>query len=163
MTTIEQPFFVALFARGTGPVELVEELGFAPGTVLRAVIQRAVWEAILPAVRADFAPRLKGLKVSPIAWSGDSVCLARGLGRELCLLAWAAEHAQPGELGAICERWRAMPVAARAEMYLRMNQHDCGTANDGQRGWRRALYEVLRDPLGCVGTEASRLRLARAA
>jgi hypothetical protein len=76
---------------------------------------------------------------------------------------WSAEHAQPGEVETICQRWRAMPVAARAEIYLRLNQHDCGLADDGQRGWRWALYEALRDPLGCVGTEASRLRLAKAA
>ncbi|MEI6261035.1 MAG: DUF3780 domain-containing protein [Deltaproteobacteria bacterium] len=48
---------------------------------------------------------MKAKKQSTGTWSTGKVKLDRFLGRELCVLAWAAEHATQEECAVICQKW----------------------------------------------------------
>jgi hypothetical protein len=70
--------------------------------------------------------------------------LDRFLGRELCVLAWAAEHATAQECGIICQKWLALRPEERWWLYTK-TASEAGLAGDTQRGWRKALYCALSD------------------
>ena len=47
-------------------------------------------------------------KVPPSSWKPQANLLDRMLGKELCVLMWAAEHAGEEQLDAICMKWTAL-------------------------------------------------------
>jgi hypothetical protein len=73
--------------------------------------------------------------------------MERFLGRELCVLAWAAEHASPEECPIICQKWQALRPEERWWMFAKTTA-EAGKYGDTQRGWRKALYCALSDGTG---------------
>ena len=79
------------------------EEGFAPPSLgigpndakLRATLPRAKWNAIADDVRVEFNRRLKKEGLPAGRWKTGGNPLARLLGKELTLLAWAIEDADP--------------------------------------------------------------------
>ena len=57
---------------------------------------------------------------------------------------WAAEPASEEQLDAICSKWSALRPEERWWLYA-MTAAQGGLAQDGQRGWRKALYHALSD------------------
>jgi hypothetical protein len=57
---------------------------------------------------------------------------------------WAAEHAGEEQLDAICMKWTALRPEERWWLYA-MTAAQGGLAEDGKRGWRKALYHALSD------------------
>ena len=71
-------------------------LGFGPADAkLRAVLPRVKWNAIADDVRVEFNRRLKKEGLPAGRWKTGGNPLARLLGKELTLLAWAVEDADP--------------------------------------------------------------------
>ena len=56
----------------------------------RVILARELWNKIRDDARRDFNARLKAKKQSTGTWNTGQVKLDRFLGRELCILAWAA-------------------------------------------------------------------------
>jgi hypothetical protein len=59
------------------------------------VLARPKWDAIADPVRAELNQRLKARGIGPGRWKTGGVHLSRLLGKELTLLAWAIEDADP--------------------------------------------------------------------
>ena len=80
-------------------VALYEDMGFAgdgsrpEGALLRARVKRSCWSAVSELVMREFNERLQAGKQLPGRWRTGGVWLERMLGRELCVLCWALEHA----------------------------------------------------------------------
>ena len=80
-------------------VTLYEDMGFAgdgsrpEGALLRARVKRSCWSAVSELVMREFNERLQAGKQLPGRWRTGGVWLERMLGRELCVLCWALEHA----------------------------------------------------------------------
>ena len=72
-----------------------------------------------------------------IWWTGCS-------GKELCVLAWAAETATEEQIPVICSKWAALRPEERWWLFA-MTVAEAGLPEDTQRGWRRALYHALSD------------------
>ena len=68
----------------------------------------------------------------------------RLLGKELCVLAWAAETANDEQLPVICSKWAALRPEERWWLFS-MTVAEAGLPEDTQRGWRRALFHALSD------------------
>lgn len=136
-----------------GDVVLTEDYGYLAGLDgtpefdVRAILPRAKWSKLADAARKEFNGRLRARKVPPASWKAQANPLDRLLGKELCVLMWAAEHATEEQLDGVCMKWAALRPEERWWLYA-MTAAQGGLAEDGKRGWRKALYHALSD----VGT-----------
>ncbi len=131
-------------------VVIVEDYGFrgeengAPREEERAILKRPVWSAIADPARQEFNTRLKAAKVRTGRWHTGVNLVDRLLGKELCVLAWAAETANPEQYPIICSKWEALRPEERWWLFA-MTVAEAGLPEDTQRGWRRALFHALSD------------------
>jgi hypothetical protein len=131
-------------------VVIVEDYGYRggeggiPHDVQRVVLRRPVWSAIADIARRDFNDRLKAAKVPPGRWHTGTNRVDRLLGKELCVLAWAAETANSAQLPIVCSKWAALRPEERWWLFA-MTVAETGLPEDTERGWRRALFLALSD------------------
>ncbi len=110
----------------------------------RVLLKRPIWSAIAVASRAEFNTRLKAAKVTTGRWHAGTNLVDRLLGKELCVLAWAAETATAEQLPVVCGKWAALRPEERWWLFA-MTVAEAGLPDDTPRGWRRALYHALSD------------------
>lgn len=143
-------FYVDIPAEPKAAVSIHEDYGFDGDESMRETSERRVllarelWTKIKDDARRDFNGRLKAKKQSTGTWRIGKVKLDRFLGRELCVLAWAAEHATPEECAIICQKWLALRPEERWWLYSKTSS-EAGLADQKDRGWRKALYCALSD------------------
>lgn len=154
-------FRVEIPAAAVAPVIIVEDYGLSGGEggvpyeESRVVLPRQAWTGVSAVAKRDFNARLKAHKLPAGQWrvglAESAVKVERLLGKELCVLAWAAETAQSkDELAVICQKWASLRPEERWWLFS-MTVAEAGRADDTQRGWRRALHAALSDP----GAEAA--------
>jgi hypothetical protein len=102
------------------------------------------WSAIADISRREFNDRLKAAKVTTGRWHTGTNLVDRLLGKELCILAWAAETANDDQLPVIASKWAALRPEERWWLFS-MTAAEAGLPEDTQRGWRRALFLALSD------------------
>jgi hypothetical protein len=131
-------------------VVIVEDYGYRgqeggiPREEARVVITRPVWSAIADIARREFNHRLKAAKILTGRWHTGTNLVDRLLGKELCVLTWAAETANPEQIPIICSKWAALRPEERWWLFS-MTVAEAGLPEDTQRGWRRALFLALSD------------------
>ena len=136
--------------RGTSRSCIVEDYGYRgqeggiPRDEERVVLPRPVWSGIADIARREFNDRLKAAKVPTGRWHTGTNLVDRLLGKELCVLAWAAETANDEQLPVICSKWAALRPEERWWLFS-MTVAEAGLPEDTQRGWRRALFHALSD------------------
>lgn len=146
-------FYVEIPAIARDAVSIYEDYGFdgdesrRETTECRVILARELWTKIRDDARRDFNARLKAKKQSTGTWNTGTVKLDRFLGRELCVLAWAAEHASPSECLVICQKWLALRPEERWWFYSK-TAAEARLVDQSQRGWRKALYCALSDGTG---------------
>lgn len=143
-------FYVDIPAAPRDAICIYEDFGFDGDEARREMVEcrlvlaRELWNKIRDDARRDFNTRLKNKKLSTGSWTIGKVKLDRFLGRELCVLGWAAEHASPDECLVICQKWLALRPEERWWLYSKTTA-EAGHANQTDRGWRKALYCALSD------------------
>lgn len=143
-------FYVEIPAAPRDAVVIYEDYGFdgdesrRETVECRLILARELWTKIRDEARRDFNDRLKVKNQGAGTWTTGKVKLDRFLGRELCVLGWAAEHASPDECMVICQKWLAMRPEERWWLYSK-TAAEAGRDNQTQRGWRKALYCALSD------------------
>ncbi len=143
-------FRVEIPASKSDSVVVVEDYGYRgleggiPRDEQRAILPRVVWSAIADTARREFNDRLKAAKVTTGRWHSGTNLVDRLLGKELCVLAWAAETANDDQLPVICSKWAALRPEERWWLFA-MTVAEAGLPEDTQRGWRRALFHALSD------------------
>ena len=131
-------------------IVIVEDYGYRgqeggiPKEEARVVLPRPVWSAIADIARREFNDRLKAAKLLTGRWHTGANLVDRLLGKELCVLAWAAETATPEQFPIICSKWAALRPEERWWLFS-MTVAEAGLPEDSQRGWRRALFLALSD------------------
>ncbi len=151
-------FYVHIPALPREAVRIHEDYGFdgeesrREATECRVILARELWTKIRDDARRDFNARLKAKKKSTGSWNTGTVKLDRFLGRELCVLAWAAEHASPDECLIISQKWQALRPEERWWLYAK-TAAESGESDQMQRGWRKALYCALSDGTGIKSTQ----------
>lgn len=143
-------FRVEIPASRTAPVLIIEDYGYRgqeagiPRDEERVVLQRPAWSAIADIARREFNDRLKAAKILTGRWHTGTNLVDRLLGKELCILAWAAETANDDQFPIICSKWAALRPEERWWLFS-MTVAEAGLPTDTQRGWRRALFCALSD------------------
>lgn len=143
-------FRVEIPAAKADPVRIVEDYGYLgleggiPRDEDRVVLSRVVWSGIADTARREFNERLKAAKVPAGRWHPGTNLIDRLLGKELCVLAWAAETADAEHVAVICGKWAALRPEERWWLFS-MTVAEAGLPEDTQRGWRRALFLSLSD------------------
>lgn len=143
-------FRVEIPAARNEPVVIIEDYGYrgleggVPREEERVALARQVWSAIADVARREFNERLKAAKLTTGRWHTGANLVERLLGKELCILAWAAETANPDQLPVICSKWAALRPEERWWLFS-MTVAEAGLPEDSQRGWRRALFYALSD------------------
>lgn len=131
-------------------VAIVEDYGYRgaeggiPQHEHRVILPRPVWSGIADTARREFNDRLKAAKVPAARWHSGTNLVDRLLGKELCVLAWAAETANGDQIPVICGKWAALRPEERWWLFA-MTAAEAGLPEDTQRGWRRALFHALSD------------------
>jgi hypothetical protein len=143
-------FRVLVPAARKEPVVIVEDYGYrgeesgVPREEERVVLKRPVWSAIADPARRELNVRLKAAKIRVGRWHIGINLVDRLLGKELCVLAWAAETANVEQFPVICSKWAALRPEERWWLFA-MTVAEAGLPEDTQRGWRRALFHALSD------------------
>lgn len=143
-------FRVEIPAARTGEILIVEDYGYRGGEAgiprdeERVALERRVWSKIADVAQREFNDRLKAAKLKTARWHSGTNLVERLLGRELCVLAWAAEKATDEELPVIGSKWAALRPEERWWLFT-VTVAEAGLPGDHQRGWRRALHLALAD------------------
>ncbi len=143
-------FRVEIPASRLEPVRIIEDYGYRgleggiPQDEERVILSRVVWSAIADIARREFNDRLKSAKLPTSRWHTGINLVDRLLGKELCVLAWAAETAKEEQLPVVCSKWAALRPEERWWLFS-MTVAEAGLPEDTQRGWRRALFHALSD------------------
>lgn len=143
-------FRVEIPAARAGEILIVEDYGYRgsesgiPRDEERVALERRVWSQIAEVARREFNDRLKAAGLKTGRWHSGTNLVERLLGRELCVLAWAAEKATDEELPVIGSKWAALRPEERWWLFT-MTVAEAGLPDDHQRGWRRALHLALAD------------------
>lgn len=114
---------------------------------LRVILPRDKWTAISEAVANEFNRRLKnnGLKIG--RWKQGSTVLARLLGKELVLLAWAIEDADPALIPTAIQNWLGLNPEERWWLYTMTNAATGHAIKGKNKGWRKAVrYALTENP-----------------
>lgn len=123
---------------------------------LRVILSRDRWERIVPAVTAEFNERLKVQGARRGRWREKGITpLSRLFGKELVLLAWAIEDADPGRVQAAITNWLGLTPEERWWLYTMTNAATGQALSGRNRGWRVAVrYALCENPVGAVNAEA---------
>jgi hypothetical protein len=131
-------------------VLIIEDYGYRgleggiPREEARVVLERSAWSAIADIARREFNDRLKAAKLLTGRWHTGTNLVDRLLGKELCVLAWAAETANEDQLLIIGSKWAALRPEERWWLFS-VTVAEAGLPEDTARGWRRALFSALSD------------------
>jgi hypothetical protein len=152
-------FLVRLSGKPEDPVYITEHfqlepemdkatISFALGREdqkIRAVLSYAKWNAIADEVRAEFNRRLKSMGLKPGQWDGSSVRVSRLFGKELVLLAWAIEDADPALIPAAIQNWLGLRPEERWWLYTMTNGATGHAITGRNKGWRKAVRFALTE------------------
>ena len=152
-------FLVHIPAGTTLPVDISENLAWNPDTVadsihygrqhregeVRCHLARSKWNDIAEVVRAEFNARLKKQGRKPGKWKSGYNPVSRTLGKELTLLAWAIEDADPALVSTAIGNWQGLSPEERWWLYT-MTAAATGHFDLGRnRGWRKAVRFALTE------------------
>lgn len=129
---------------GSSPVRMAEGVD---GQV-RVILPPAKWNAIAEAVRAEFNRRLRAQGKPPGLWRTGENWVRLDLGKELVLLAWAIEDADPGLIKNALANWLGLYPEERWWLFTQ-TAAATGHAVQGRGvGWRKAVrYALTENPL----------------
>lgn len=151
-------FLVRIPRAATQPVNISEHLtwseqhgsspmtsGNAPDGQIRVVLARSKWDAIADVLRVEFNRRLKqqGLQVG--LWRVDENLVRRELGKELVLLAWAIEDADPALITNAIANWQGLYPEERWWLYTQTAAATGHGLNGRNIGWRKAVRFALTE------------------
>ncbi|MDR3576903.1 MAG: DUF3780 domain-containing protein [Anaerolineaceae bacterium] len=154
-------FVVEIPRSGEAPIKISEHLtwddetgsstvttGAAQDGQIRVMLARLKWDAVADEVRAQFNQRLKKLGIKSGAWRAGPNLLRRELGKELVLLAWAIEDADPALIPTAIANWNGLVPEERWWLYTQTAAATGHGINDRGRGWRKAVrYALTENPL----------------
>ena len=131
----------------TGSSPLTYE-GDADGQI-RVSLARPKWDAIADELRAAFNARLKKMGRRTGSWKVGKNLVRRELGKELVLLAWAIEEADPGLVANAVANWKGLVPEERWWLYTQTAAATGHGLFDRGKGWRKAVrFALTENPVG---------------
>lgn len=151
-------FLVHIPTGMTQPIIISEHLSWDPDHIAESVhygerldgqvrsrLDQPKWNAIAEAVRTEFNVRLKKESKRPGRWKTDHNIVSRTLGKELTLLAWAIEDADPALIPIAIANWQGLTPEERWWLYTMTAAATGSYVNGRGRGWRKAVRFALTE------------------
>jgi uncharacterized protein (DUF2237 family) len=114
----------------------------------RCILPYHIWVAFAEYVRAEFNRRLKAARLRTSRWRIGENKVERLMGKELLVLAWAVEQADPLAIPQAVRNWSGLQPEERWWLCT-MTAAATGRLGDAGKGWRKALYHALTEnPVG---------------
>lgn len=120
-------------------------LGSADDGEIRIILARPKWDAIAEDVRSEFNRRLKREGRRAGSWRVGPNVVRRELGKELVLLAWAIEDADPGLVPTAIANWLGLVPEERWWLYTQTAGATGHGLRDRNKGWRKAVRFALTE------------------
>ena len=134
------------------------ELHFALGkndAKMRVVLPRLKWDEIAEATKAEFNRRLRKENEKTGQWQMGQVPVARLFGKELVLLAWAIEDADPAKIPTAIRNWRGLAPEERWWLFTMTNAATGHAVTGRNKGWRKAVrYALTENPVSGSDVES---------
>jgi hypothetical protein len=114
---------------------------------LRCKLDRNRWLKIVDALEEEFNQRLRVARMKVTQFKAGDNPVARLLGKELLLLAWAIEDADPSMIPNAIQNWRGLVPEERWWLYTMTAAQTAHYAKHNV-GWRRAIrYALTENPV----------------
>ncbi|RLB13181.1 MAG: DUF3780 domain-containing protein [Deltaproteobacteria bacterium] len=120
-------------------------LGTRTDGQIRVILARPKWDAIADEVRAEFNLRLKRMGRRAGAWRVGQNPVRREMGKELVLLLWAIEDADPSLIPNAMANWKGLFPEERWWLYTQTAAATGHGVRDRGKGWRRAVRFALTE------------------
>jgi len=111
----------------------------------RCLLPAVKWEMIKDPLRAEFNRRLKETGLPSGQWKNGFNLLHRMLGKEMLVLAWAIEDADPGTIPLAIQNWLGLRPEERWWLFTMTNAATGHALNGKGKGWRKALRFALTE------------------
>ena len=123
-----------------------EIIGLGKQDQTKVILPYSRWKEIAEDVRAEFNRRLRQFGIDSGKWPArGNVPVDRNLGKELVLLCWAIEEADPFLIPTAVRNWLGLAPEERWWLYT-MTNASTGHATEGRnRGWRKAIRFALTE------------------
>ena len=155
----EHHFVVTVPGGNRGNVLVAEHLAFGPNAddaspalgvgmqdaKMRAVLPRPKWTAIADEARVEFNRRLRKQGLPSSRWKRGANPVARLLGKELTLLAWAVEDADPALIPTAVKNWLGLAPEERWWLFTMTNAATGHALHGKNKGWRKAVRFALTE------------------
>jgi Protein of unknown function (DUF3780) len=132
---------------------------------LRCILNRGKWLKIVDALEEELNRRLRSVNLKAGSFKVGDTPVARLLGKELMLLAWAMEDADPSLAPAAIQNWKGLSPEERWWLYT-MTAAQSGHHSKRNVGWRKAVrYALTENPVAAITnvTTAEHKRRAKTA
>ena len=116
-----------------------------PSDTQKAWLSAYLWERIEQAAAAEFNDRLLAAGGRSATWAMVETPMAPHFGKELTLLAWAVEDADPSVIPAMLANWRGLAPEERWWFYTTINATSGRAEHGKDKGWRRAIKIAFAD------------------
>ena len=114
---------------------------------LRCKLDRHRWLKIVDALEEEFNQRLRVARMRAAQFKAGDNPVARLFGKELLLLAWAIEDADPSLIPNAIQNWRGLVPEERWWLYTMTAAQTAYYAKHNV-GWRRAIrYALTENPV----------------
>ncbi len=155
----EHHFLVTISSRKKDDVYITEhftwddnspqrQLSFALGledNKLRVILPRFKWDKIADEVKAHFNQRLRAAGIKSGLWKTGENPIGRLLGKELVLLCWAIEDADPGVIPVAIKNWLGLAPEERWWLFTMTNAATGHALTGRNKGWRKAVRFALTE------------------
>lgn len=112
---------------------------------MRVILPLARWLLIEDAVQFDFNQRLKRTGLRSSRFRKGYNILPRLFGKELLVLCWAIEDADPGAVPTAIRNWQGLKPEERWWLFTMTNAATGQAVRGRGRGWRKALRFALTE------------------
>ena len=115
---------------------------------MRVILPRSKWLDIAEHVQNEFNRRLKKNGIAAGRWKIGQTPVSRLLGKEMTLLAWAVEDADPALIPAAVKNWLGLAPEERWWLFTMTNAATGHAINGRNKGWRKAVrYALTENPV----------------
>jgi len=130
------------------------DLSFALGNEddkMRVILPRSKWLGIAEPVQTEFNRRLKKNGIAAARWKTGQTPVSRLLGKEMVLLAWAIEDADPALIPVAIRNWLGLAPEERWWLFTMTNAATGHAINGQNKGWRKAVrYALTENPVSNI-------------
>jgi hypothetical protein len=115
---------------------------------LKSLMPKVRWNLIAEALQTELNRRLRQHGFRSAKWKIGDNYISRLLGKEMMVLIWAMEEADPGLAEAAIKNWLGLRPEERWWLFTMTNAATGNAINDKSKGWRKALrYALTENPV----------------